>query len=211
MNSPHKGQWRGALMFSLNCAWINGWVNYREAGDLRRHRTDNDVTVMNIQFGSTIEDPLFKFRDPLTTLPIDVLQPNEANPLAASCCLQRICLTWSILKFSNTFCWSFAIIGIVGKIPLRFMPLQWRHNGRDGVSNRQLHDCLLNRLLCVYQRKHRSSASLAVVRRIHRWLVNSPHKWPVTRKMFPFDDVIMLYMHGFHNVIWVFVFIQTLQ
>ena len=35
-NSPHKDQWRGALMFSLICAWINGWVNNREAGDLRR-------------------------------------------------------------------------------------------------------------------------------------------------------------------------------
>ena len=34
----HKGQWRGALMFSLICAWINGWVNNCEAGDLRRHR-----------------------------------------------------------------------------------------------------------------------------------------------------------------------------
>ena len=41
------------------------------------------------------------------------------------------------------------------------------------------------------QRKHQSSASLAIVRRIHRGPVNSPHKWPVTRKMFPFDDVIM--------------------
>ena len=35
---PHKGQWRGALMFSLICARINGWVNNREAGDLRRHQ-----------------------------------------------------------------------------------------------------------------------------------------------------------------------------
>ena len=43
------------------------------------------------------------------------------------------------------------------------------------------------------QRKHQSSASLAFVRGIHRRLVNSPHKWPVTRKMFPFDDVIMWY------------------
>ena len=42
------------------------------------------------------------------------------------------------------------------------------------------------------QRKHQSSASLAFVRRIHRGPVNSPQKWPVTRKMFPFDDVIML-------------------
>ena len=41
------------------------------------------------------------------------------------------------------------------------------------------------------QRKHQSSASLAFVRGLHRGPVNSPHKWPVTRKMFPFDDVIM--------------------
>ena len=43
----------------------------------------------------------------------------------------------------------------------------------------------------VHQRKHQSSASLAFVREIHRGPVNFPHKWPVTRKMFPFDDVIM--------------------
>ena len=46
VNSPHKGQWRGALMFSLICVWINGWVNECEAGDLRRHRAHFDVTVM---------------------------------------------------------------------------------------------------------------------------------------------------------------------
>ena len=49
-NSPvdfsHKGQWRGALMFSLICAWINGWVNNREGGDLRRHGAHCDVIVM---------------------------------------------------------------------------------------------------------------------------------------------------------------------
>ena len=49
------------------------------------------------------------------------------------------------------------------------------------------------------QRKHQSSASLAFVRGIHRWPVNSPHKWPVTRKMFPFDDVIL---HASDPVMW---------
>ena len=47
MNSPHKGQWRGALMFSLICARIDGWVNNGEAGDLRRHRVIYDVIVMS--------------------------------------------------------------------------------------------------------------------------------------------------------------------
>ena len=46
VNSPHKGQWRGALMFSLISVWINGWVNNREAGDLRRHHGHYDVIVM---------------------------------------------------------------------------------------------------------------------------------------------------------------------
>ena len=46
VNSPHKGQWRRTLMFSLICAWMNGWVNTREAGDLRHYRTHYDVTVM---------------------------------------------------------------------------------------------------------------------------------------------------------------------
>ena len=50
VNSPHKGQWRGALMFYLICVWINGWVNNREAGDLRRYRAHYDVTEMHITF-----------------------------------------------------------------------------------------------------------------------------------------------------------------
>ena len=46
VNSPHKGKWCGALMFSLICVWITDWVNNREAGELRRHRNHYDVTVM---------------------------------------------------------------------------------------------------------------------------------------------------------------------
>ena len=46
VNYPHKGQWRGTAMFSLICAWINGWVNNHKAGDLRRHRAHYDVNVM---------------------------------------------------------------------------------------------------------------------------------------------------------------------
>ena len=43
---PHKDPWRWALIFSLICAWINGWVSNRWAGDLRRHRVHHDVIVM---------------------------------------------------------------------------------------------------------------------------------------------------------------------
>ena len=47
VNSPHKGQWRGAFMFSSIFVWINGWINNREAGDLGRHRTHYAVIVMS--------------------------------------------------------------------------------------------------------------------------------------------------------------------
>ena len=57
VNSPHKGQWHGALMFSLICVWINGWVNNREAGDLRRSRAHYDIIVMIRGLKSSI--PIF--------------------------------------------------------------------------------------------------------------------------------------------------------
>ena len=50
VNSPHKGQWHGALMFSLICAWTSGWVTNRDAGDLRCHHAHYDVTVMNLEW-----------------------------------------------------------------------------------------------------------------------------------------------------------------
>ena len=46
VNSQHKGQWRGVLIFSLICVWINGWVNNGETGDLRRYRVHYNVSVM---------------------------------------------------------------------------------------------------------------------------------------------------------------------
>ena len=71
----------------------------------------------------------------------------------------------------------------------RRVALQWRHNEHDGVSNYRSLDCLLNRLS---RRRSKKISKLRVTGHcegIHR----SPHKGPVTRKMFPFDDVIMLW------------------
>ena len=48
VNSPHKGQWRGTLMFSLICTWINDWVNNGEACDLRGHRANYDIIIMMV-------------------------------------------------------------------------------------------------------------------------------------------------------------------
>ena len=72
-----------------------------------------------------------------------------------------------------------------------FFTLQWRHNGRDGVSNHQPRDCLLSRL---FRRKSKKTSMLRVTGLCvgnSPGPVNSPHKWPVTRKKFPFHDVIM--------------------
>ena len=69
--------------------------------------------------------------------------------------------------------------------------LEWRLNGRDGVSNHQPSDCLLGHLSRHDERKHQSSASLALLRGIHRWPVNIPHKGQITRNIFTFDDVTM--------------------
>ena len=61
VNSPHKGQWHGALMFSLISAWINAWINNRDAVDLRRHRAHYDVilmyTVSLIDYMSLVQCP----------------------------------------------------------------------------------------------------------------------------------------------------------
>ena len=71
-------------------------------------------------------------------------------------------------------------------------PLHWRHNDHDSVSNHQPHGCLLNLL---FRRRSKKTSKLRVTGLYvgnSPGPVNSPHKGPVTRKMFPFDDVIML-------------------
>ena len=79
--------------------------------------------------------------------------------------------------------------------------LRWRHNERDSVSNHQPHGCLLNGLL---RRRSKKTSKLCVtglcVGNSPR-PVNSPHKGPVTRKMFPFDDVIMSDTSGLHHTV----------
>ena len=65
----------------------------------------------------------------------------------------------------------------------KHIPLQWRHNGCDSVSNHQPYDYLLN---CTFRRISKKTSKLRLT-----GLCNSPHKWPVTRKIFPFDGILM--------------------
>ena len=82
------------------------------------------------------------------------------------------------------------IVSILEKRSSQVPSLQWRHNGHDGISNHQPHDCLLNRLS--RHRSKKTSKPCITGLCAGNSPVNSPHKWPVTRKMFPFDDVIMI-------------------
>ena len=76
-------------------------------------------------------------------------------------------------------------------IPPHKYTLQWRHNERNGVSNHQPHDCLLNRISQRRSKKISKPRVTGLCEGIHRGPVSSPHKGPVTRKMLPFDDAIM--------------------
>ena len=78
------------------------------------------------------------------------------------------------------------------------LSLEWRLNERTGISNHRRLDCLLNRL---FRRISKKATKLCVTGRCdHRWPVDSPHKGSVTRKMFPFDDIIMWCVHK--HVCW---------
>ena len=123
------------------------------------------------------------------------MQPRKISSLCDLCdegCQRTtLCLlaVWT-LCFSTEICCDGSAGTILEGI-LYVHLLQWRHNGCDAVLYHQSNDCLLNRWFKRRsKKKNRSSASLAIVWGIYRWPVNSPHKWPVTQKMFPFDDAI---------------------
>ena len=77
----------------------------------------------------------------------------------------------------------------------RCCPLRWRHNGAVASQITSLKTVYSTIYSGAYKRKYQCSESLTFVRGIHRWPVNSPHKRPVTQKMFPFDNVIMHCLH----------------
>ena len=82
----------------------------------------------------------------------------------------------------------FQVLGLV-----RRKTVQWRHIAYDDISNYQPPDCLFNRLFeAQIKESIKAPRRWPFVRGIRRWPLNSPNKEPVTRKVFPFDDVIMI-------------------
>ena len=114
--SPHKGQWRGALMFSLMCVWINDCVNNREAGDMRRYGAHYDVIVMfkriflNENVRISIEISLkFVLKGPINNIPalVQIMAWRRSGdkplsePMMVSL-LTHICVTrpqWASVEF----------------------------------------------------------------------------------------------------------------
>ena len=89
--------------------------------------------------------------------------------------------------------------------------LQWRHSERDGTSNHQHIDCLFNRLFRLISKKTQELLITGLCAGSSPVTSELPHKGPVTRKMFPFDDVIMMHVkfHGCESVCWIMVFMNS--
>ena len=88
------------------------------------------------------------------------------------------------------------------EIPWIHCTLHWRHNDHDGVSHHQPHGCLLNRL---FRRRSKKTSKFCVTGLCvgnSPGPVNSPYKGPATRKMFPFDDVIMCSITKCNDMQW---------
>ena len=128
-------------------------------------------------------------------LPINTYSPNKRSCYGTK--RSRLCKSCWKHKIWHTFILILSMIQQRGPnwLPTHFLrnwSLHWRHNYHDGVSNQQPHGCLLS---CLFSRRSKKTSKLRVTGLCvgnSPGPVNSPHKGPVTRKMFPFDDVIMI-------------------
>ena len=146
VNSPHKGQWRGASMFSLICTWIHDWVNNREAGDLRRHRGHYYVIVMGLSY----QFPTWKLHFKITAaIPRGKVKRNIFHAA------DKVITKWYMVpiffpKLLNMFVKleSTRPLGKAGDDLIHYDVIKWKHFPRYSPF----------------------------VRGIHRSPVNSPHK-----------------------------------
>ena len=140
----------------------------------------------------------------------DFVAHDEIRVMITAWHTRKLRYTWNWpMHFECFFCMDERWLFLIDRISFRTkrQPVKWGaltflwshpHHYNDVILTTMMSEitslAIVNSTVysCADQRKHQSSASLAFVRGIRRWLVNSPHKGPVTQKMFPFDDVIMM-------------------
>ena len=173
-----------------NCSLMNWWILHS------RYLTAGWQTATSVWWHALLYPTPKKLRRGVLILPCpSVRLYTKSCPLCISHNTSQI-----HFKFAH-------LINQVQKVcHVLSFSLQWRHNVTIASQITSLTIVYSTVYSDADQRKHQSSASLAFVRGIHRWPVNSPQKWPVTRKMFPFDDVIMLpnsfYLMTEHIMSW---------
>ena len=214
---PHKGQWRGALMFSSIWVWINGWVNSREAGDLRCYCTHYDVIVMvnawnwstrnwtHYHLKKSISKPCTYFMG-LTPLHWCTIRPI-LSLISARINNHRPSIVWHGIVFSfpnfngctvDIWEWSRSFIShlIMDVIIYPYRDLSWSmsvngFSGSHAISNHQQLHSLMNK-------PTPEKTLLCITDRL--WgestsdqLVDSTHKLPVIWKVFPHYDFFNVY------------------
>ena len=130
VNSPHKGQWRGALIFSLICVWINRWVNNREAGDLGRYRVHYDVIVM---FHGPVSDGARESVTGGTHSKVNTLRPRQNGRHFADGTFNRIFVNENV-RISIKFSMKFVPKGPINNIPALVQIMAWRRSGDKPLS-----------------------------------------------------------------------------
>ena len=137
VNSPHKGQWRRALMFPLICDWINGWVNNREAGDLRRYCVHCDAIVMIHKiFSNRLGTPeIFHLYFPVgghlwlcPLIWLNTLKPRQNGHDFADDIFKCIFLNENVLILMKCSL-MFVPKGPINNIPALVQQMAWRHPG----------------------------------------------------------------------------------
>ena len=106
--------------------------------------------------------------------------------------ISRRILCWLIFMIRR-YVYIFHMLGFVYLLGYCDSTLQWRHNGHDGASNHQPHDCLLNRLFRHRSKKTPKLRVTGLCEGNSPWPAISPNRWSVTRKMFLLDDVIVIW------------------
>ena len=166
MNSLHKGKWRGALMFSLICA-LNKRFSKQSWGWWFETPLRSLWRHFNVSYVRSWQIVFWCVARESTHVTCQLIEMvSLSKPAITHPCIHRT-------PILPTFHYDDVIMStIASQITSPTIVYSTVYSGAD-------------------QSKHQSAASLAFVWGIHRGPVNSPHKWPVTRKMFPFDDVIM--------------------